>query len=399
MNAPPTPTPEPILSLPVGPAVLGLLLLIGGVAFLALRLTRRGGGAIRAVPGVDDVPWLGALVDGLPQAALIVDRNGRPVAWNTAAARFLTLTDGAAELPLSLAALVTRVFHAGISETTEVAAPDAPDRRLRVSVSPLGGTGERGALVLVQSLAEAAQSAESYRRLISAVAHELRTPLTAILGHADILGSCKPEKEEALWRRSRDFIASEANRLARLVEDLLTLSRLDLTPLQRRPVNLRAVAEEAISALFQAAEARGVRLALQSPPSMHRVLGDRDRLQQVFLNLIDNAVKYSSADGEAIVRLSPERNNIQVEVRDDGIGIAPEDLPHIFDPLYRSRDVRDTSGTGLGLTIVRTILEQHDVTIDVQSAPGSGTAFRFRLPYAHSSSSFPRVSHSGTSSK
>ena len=118
---------------------------------------------------------------------------------------------------------------------------------------------------------------------------------------------------------------------------------------------------------------------------------DRGQLQQVFLNLLDNAVKYSSGS-EAVVRLSPERNFIQTEVRDDGVGIAPEDLPHIFEPLYRSEDVRDTSGTGLGLTIVRTILAQHGTTIDVQSAPHQGTAFRFRLPFAQSSQASPSSS-------
>jgi signal transduction histidine kinase len=239
-----------------------------------------------------------------------------------------------------------------------------------------------GTLVLIQDPMGESESTESYRHLISAMAHELRTPLTAILGHADILGSCRPGKDDALWHRSRDFIASEAERLARLVEDLLRLSRLDLAPLQRLPVNLRAVAEEAVSALFQTAEARGVQLALQSPSSLPRVLGDRDRLYQVFVNLLDNAIKYSSAGGKAIVRLSPEGESVLVEVQDEGVGIAPEDLPRIFDPLYRSEDVRDKSGTGLGLTIVRTILEQHGTSISVQSALGQGSTFCFRLSCA-----------------
>lgn len=388
MSTPSPPTPESILSLPLGTAALGLLLIVGGLILLALLLARRGQRA-GTVPGVNDVPWLATLLDGLPQAALIVGPNGRPVAWNAAAARSLALADGTSGLPLAVASLVARVLDTASAETTEIAMPDAPDRRLRVTASPLGGTVESGALVLIQDPTAATRSTESYRRLISALAHELRTPLTAIMGHTDILNSCDPEKDEALWRRSRGFIASEAERLARLVEDLLTLSRLDLTPLQCRPVNLRAVAEEAVSTLFQAAEARGLRLALQSPPELPRALGDRDRLHQVFLNLLDNAVKYSSTGGEAVVRLSPKESFVQVEVRDDGVGIAPQDLPHIFEPLYRSENARDVPGTGLGLTIVRTILEQHGAAIDVQSAPGHGTTFRFRLPCAQNN---PRLS-------
>lgn len=386
MIPPPTPTPESILSLPVSTAALGLSQAITVVILLVLLLARRRprGKSVPCTFEVGHAPWLAALLDGLPQAALVVGPNGLPVTWNAAAARSLDLSKGATRLPPSLAALVIRVIESGATETTEIVAPHAPGRSLRATASLLGEVGEHGILVLVQNPAEEARGAEPYRRLIGAMAHELRTPLTAILGHADILGSCNPIEEEALWRRSRGFIASEAERLARLVEDLLTLSRLDLTPLQRRPVNLRAVAEEAISALFQVAQVRGVRLALQSPPNLSRILGDRDRLQQVFLNLLDNAIKYSSTGGEVMVRLTPQEDLMQVEVRDDGVGIAPEDLPYVFDPLYRSENVRDVPGTGLGLTIVRTILEQHGATIDVQSTPGHGTTFHFGLPCAQS---------------
>jgi two-component system phosphate regulon sensor histidine kinase PhoR len=307
-----------------------------------------------------------------------------------------------------LTVLVTRALDVGTAVTTEVHTgptsasawdrrSSSSPRRLRATAVPLRAMGQVcGALVLVHDPAEGTGNAESYRRLIGVVAHELRTPLTAILGHADILGSCQPDQEEALWRRSRDFIASEADRLARLVEDLLALSRLDLAPLQRRPVNLRAVAEEAISTVFQAAEARKVSLTLQSPPALPRVLGDRDRLYQVFLNLLDNAIKYCAdagrplAGGEVVVRLAPGAGSVQVEVHDEGAGIAPEDLPYVFDPFYRSKGARDRPGTGLGLTIVRTILEQHGATIHVQSAPGRGTTFTFQLPHAQSSSSLPR---------
>jgi len=381
VNPPSTPPPEVLVDLPLSLAILALLALTGGATLLALWLTRRS--QRQPSPGVRDVPWLASLLDGFPGAALITDAKNRAVAWNAATARTLALDDRSAQLPLALASLAARVLDTSDAETIAFAPPHAPDRHLRATAWPLSKTERLGVmLLLLPAFTQEAGSAESYRRLISALAHELRTPLTAILGHADILESCDPAQDESLWRRSRAFIASEAHRLARLVEDLLTLSRLELTPLQRRPVNLRAVAEEAISALFQTAEARGVRLSLHAPPDLPRVLGDRDRLHQVFLNLLDNAVKYSSTGGEAVVRLSPEESFVQVEVRDDGVGIAPQDLPHIFEPLYRSEDARDVPGTGLGLTIVRTILEQHGARIDVQSAPGHGTTFRFRLPCA-----------------
>jgi len=216
------------------------------------------------------------------------------------------------------------------------------------------------------------------------IAHELRTPLTAIMGHADILASCSIE-EEGLWRRSQQFITGEAERLARLVEDLLALSRLDLSASPLAPVNLQAAAEEALSALWQSAEERGVTLTLQAAPGLPRVLGDADRLRQVFVNLLDNGVKYTPTGGRVTVRLAPDEDAglVQVSVSDTGMGVPATDLPYIFDPLYRGEQAdRAATGTGLGLTIVRTILSQHGAEIRVQSEPERGTTFSFDLPIA-----------------
>ncbi len=386
---------EPILSLPIW-VVLGVLILGVAGAALALaliwryvlarrrpRLPPAGPTLVAEQPATIVQPtWsidaIGALLNGLAQGALIVDAEGQLMAWNATAAQVLALDAAFPALPIPLSLLALRALDAGAAETTEIAMPEGAP--LRATASPFGDGANRGVLVTLHTTQAETDSAEAYRRLLSALTHELRTPLTAILGHADILKSCRPGQDDALWRRSRDFIASEADRLARLVEDLLTLSRLDLTPLQQRPVNLRAVVEEAISALFQAAETRGVRLALQSPHDLPRVSGDRDRLHQVFINLLDNAIKYTRPDGgEAVVRLTHVDGRVRVEVRDNGIGIAPQDLPRIFDPLYRSPDVNDLPGTGLGLTIVRAILEQHDTTIEAQSEPGQGTVFCFSL--------------------
>jgi signal transduction histidine kinase len=383
----PTPTPTAILSVPLGAVVSWTLVIAIGVAEAGLLLAWLWRRRSASRDGRRDVPprplsatWLPSLLDQFGQSAMAIDPTGSPVAWNQEAAREFPLDGPASELPPDLTALASRVLEAGREESTEIV--DGQARRWRVIVTPLGAAPQIGTLALLRRSGEETGRIQSYRHLISAMGHELRTPLTAILGHVDILGSCDPQQDEVLWRRSCGFIASEAQRLARLVEDLLTLSRLDLSPLQRRPVNLRAVAEEAISVLFQAAEARGVRLSLQSDSSLPRVPGDRDRLQQVFLNLLDNAVKYTLAGGEVTVHLVAQDKGVQVEVRDNGVGIAPEDLAHVFEPLYRGQDVRDVPGTGLGLTIVRTILEQHGTAIYVDSVLHQGTTFHFCLPYA-----------------
>jgi len=313
---------------------------------------------------------------------LLADAQGRVRLANGQARRWLGETGRPVKLPQPVQALVRRVAASGVGEGLEAHVPSGKDHRLWIEAASLGGDG--GVLVLIRERSAGGVAAEVYRRLMHTIAHELRTPLTAIVGHADILASCSIE-EEALWRRSQRFIASEVERLARLVEDLLTLSRLDLGVPALVPVNLRAVVEEAISATWQLAEEKGVTLALQAVTGLPRVRGDADRLRQVFINLLDNGVKYTAASGRVTVRLTPDEGEgrVRVEVSDTGMGIPRTDLPHIFDPLFRGEQAdRAATGTGLGLTIVRTILAQHGAEIRVQSEPERGTTFSFDLPIA-----------------
>ena len=171
-------------------------------------------------------------------------------------------------------------------------------------------------------------------------------------------------------------------RLARLVDDLLALSRLEASPPLMRTVNLRAVVESALSSLFDRAETAGLTLTLDAPSSLPRVRADPDRLGQALVNLLDNAIKYTPARGTVTTRLTSEGGYVCVEISDTGPGIPPDDLPHLFEPLYRAESVRHLPGTGLGLTIVRAILDQHGAPISVRSTPGKGTVFTFRLSVA-----------------
>jgi two-component system sensor histidine kinase ResE len=374
---------EPLVSISLGwialAALLVVVLLVGLAVLLTWRYWQRKTSIALRLP-----PWLPDLLNSLPLAALVADRDGQVVVHNVEAARLLGLGLGDLGLPPTLRALVQRVLDFGVSETTEVPAPGDAQRRLRVTVTALSAAGPaRSVLVLVNDPAELRERETSSHRLISTVSHELRTPLTAIMGHVEILGSCSIE-EEAMWRRSQRFIAGEVERLARLVDDLLSLSRLETFPSQMRPVNARAIAEEAISALWEAAERAQVTLLLQASPGLPRILADPDRLQQVFVNLLDNAIKYSSGGATVTIRLDHEGSVVQVEVADTGPGIAADDLPHVFEPMYRGSTaaIRATLGTGLGLTIVKTILEQHGATISVESTLGEGTTFTFRLPCA-----------------
>jgi anti-sigma regulatory factor (Ser/Thr protein kinase) len=384
---------SPSVSIPLGAVVLvmvGLLLLaaiLGGLLVL------------RARPAAMSSPQLAKVLNALPFPAVFVSSDDVPLVVNTKANAWLE-ADSPPRLLSPLRTLVRRVASSREAETVRImlgegqpslrihASPLLGDSHNRADTSPPtgfmhlgdnahpGGTGLHGVLLLAPPGGN--QPSPDLTRL---VAHELRTPLTAIVGHAEILESCGPS-DEALWRRSRDFIAAETQHLAFLVDDLLALSRLEASLPLMRTVNPRTVVESALSRVFDRGEDAGLNLNLDAPPSLPRVHVDPDRLEQAFVNLLDNAIKYTPAGGTVVARLTFEGGYVCVEISDTGPGIAPEDLPHLFEPLYRAESVRDLPGTGLGLTIVRIILDQHGVPISVRSVPDEGTTFTFRLPVA-----------------
>ncbi len=377
-------------SIPLGVVVLvvigalALAMILGGwgVWRLSARTPHQSASQPAPSPAPLAPPSLADVLNAFPFPAAVASLDGYPRVVNDQAASTWLVTTSPPRLSPPLAALVQRVAAGGAVETASVTiGPEGAPSPVRVRAVPLlgkkhpyTGTTRDGVLLVAQTGGEAGPDINITRL----VAHELRTPLTAIVGHAEILESCSPA-DEALWRRSRDFIAAETQRLARLVDDLLALSRLEAAPLMRT-VNVRAVAESALSRLFDQAETAGLKLTLDAPPSLPRVHADPDRLEQALTNLLDNAIKYTPGSGAVTVRLISEGGYVRVEVSDTGPGISPDDLPHLFEPLYRAESARHQPGTGLGLTIVRTILDQHGAPVSVRSTPGQGTAFTFRLP-------------------
>ena len=163
------------------------------------------------------------------------------------------------------------------------------------------------------------------------------------------------------------------------------LSRLESrdAPTVLQPVNMRAVVEDVIMTLYEEAEARGVQLVYVGPQRPARVMGDRDSLRQVLINLVDNGIKYSrDKENKVVISVQEEQDRLCVSVTDEGIGITEEDLPHIFDGFHRSPHAIGGSikGSGLGLMLVKRIVEHHEGGIRVQSELGKGTRFSFDLP-------------------
>lgn len=228
-------------------------------------------------------------------------------------------------------------------------------------------------------------SQKSQREFVANVSHELKTPLTSIQGFAQAILDGTADSPEAR-QQAAQVIYTESGRMHRLALDLLDLARLDAgtADLQMTPLNL-TVLLGAVTEKFSPLAARaGVTVSAQSD-ALPPLVGDGDRLAQVFTNLVDNALKFTPAGGEVTLAARQEGAEAVVEVRDTGQGIAPEVLPHIFERFYQSDASRargERQGAGLGLAIAREIVAAHGGKISVRSQLGQGTVFTVRLPLA-----------------
>lgn len=246
---------------------------------------------------------------------------------------------------------------------------------------PTAGRDELGQLSeSFNRMASALQAAEqSQRRLVASVAHELRTPLSNLLGYLEAL-------QDGLVVPDRELFASlhdEAVLQRRILDDLqdLTLAEAGHLTYRRSDFDLADLVDTARVAHLAVAEAAGVRLTAETagPLPVH---ADHDRLRQVLGNLIGNAVRYTDRGGQVTLRAFPDGASVAVEVRDTGCGIAPQDLPFVFQRFWRADPARDraTGGSGLGLTIARQIVRDHGGDLVVESTLGEGSMFRCTLP-------------------
>jgi two-component system phosphate regulon sensor histidine kinase PhoR len=230
--------------------------------------------------------------------------------------------------------------------------------------------------------ATAQQRAErSARDLFSDLAHELRTPIATILTHLQVLGL--PGLSRETRQQSLDLMQVEATRMSRLSNALLELSWLQTSgTVERRPVDLLALVQEIVAQMTPRAQEKGVDLAFESDAPLELVIGDTGRLKQVFLNLLDNALKYVRSGDRVEVSLRQRPNGVLCTVLDNGPGISAQHLPHITKRFYRGVP-EGSGGSGLGLALVKEILEHHQSDLTIESeAQGdqTGTRVRFTLP-------------------
>jgi signal transduction histidine kinase len=219
-------------------------------------------------------------------------------------------------------------------------------------------------------------------RFTADASHELRTPVSLIRTSAEV--ALRRERPAAEYRQALETVLLEAERMSALVQDLLTLARADagVEGLRRGSVELGSLASGLEASLRSMCDTRGLELQLEVPGERVLVEGDHAALEQLVLSLADNAVKYSPAPGRVSVSVRRSAGEAVVAVTDTGIGIAPEDLPQVFDRFYRADKARsrDSGGTGLGLSIAKSIAEQHGGTIGIVSRLGEGTRVEVRIP-------------------
>ena len=237
---------------------------------------------------------------------------------------------------------------------------------------------------LASQVAVAIENARLFQQsdMMAEIMHELKTPMMALMASSDLLigdGLSADVREELIM-----MIHQEANRLTRITDEYLDMARLESGRLlmARKMVNVCDLVSEAVSLVKLQAQEQGIEIGLALPASTLTMVGDEMRLKQVLLNLLTNAIKYNHANGQVWVTLIGDDEQIEIGVRDSGVGIAPEHLPKLFTRFYRApgSEYLATNGTGLGLFVARKIVQEHQGVIEVETAIGKGSTFTVRLP-------------------
>ena len=367
-------------------------------------------GRTEAMTGASNVPAAGRaiaepqallieqLIDGLPEAAIVLDREGRVIAFNEMAISIApALRRGepaliALRMP-ELVDAIRRAIRRHEPQRVEFFERVPLDRWFEAFVTPvtltLGAGGTADILVMTFNDLTPLRRVEEMRAdFIANASHELRTPLAALLGFIETLQG--PAKDDPVARdKFLGIMQGQATRMARLIDDLLSLSRIELNAhLQpSTPVDLAPIVRQVVDGLQMLARDRGVEIKVALSPDTLTVLGDRDELVRALENLIENALKYGAAGKRVDVTVGRAQTRAglpeaHVSVRDYGPGISPEHLPRLTERFYRVdvADSRAQGGTGLGLALVKHVLNRHGGRLTIESTPGAGATFTMHIP-------------------
>lgn len=388
-----------IYNLPFFPAVIGFGAITAGAAFIpregVLTPLRRQFLENEPLPPSD----IGlAMLNALPSPAMLLDALGRIVTFNELAGEFwpalrkgdhisgvmrdpnLLEAVANAHIAPNRRTVVTFEQRVPVARHTEATICwIAKDDKLRLGSVP-------AIMVHLRDLTEQERLDNLYTDFVANASHELRTPLASVIGYIDTLRGAA-RNDEKVRDQFLDIMARQAHRMARLIENLLSLSRIEMRVHLRpqNPVDLNDIAGHVMSDLQLLAEQTGVKFHLTTLPEPAWILGDRDELVQVITNLVDNGVKYGRNGGNVWLEIrrgeaNGDRGRFLLTVRDDGEGIDEKHLPRLTERFYRASDMgSEKSGTGLGLAIVQHVVNRHRGELRISSQIGKGSTFTISL--------------------
>jgi two-component system, OmpR family, phosphate regulon sensor histidine kinase PhoR len=375
-GTPPRPPPDP-------ERLDEMASLEGAIDSLHSRLTTQN------VQRTQETRTLTAVLDGMVEGIWITDAEGTVVRHNDALREMLQPGRGpiVGQRPLALIRdealndAVARACQEGLSSRLELTLEGLFPLTLSIRVTPLG-KDLPGSAAVFNDVTELRRLENVRKDFVANVSHELRTPITAIRGYAETLQTGALQ-DPAVAPKMVEIIHRQSERLSELVEDLLELSRLESREMKLKfaDVSLAVAASRAADTVKPKAEGKNIHLELHVPPEL-KARADGRAVEQVLLNLLDNAVKYTPAGGRVDVFGGQEDGRCVVRVKDTGVGIEPKHLSRIFERFYRvdKGRSRDMGGTGLGLSIVKHLLGAMDGEVKVESRPNVGSVFVIFLP-------------------
>ncbi|GAB4402990.1 MAG: phosphate regulon sensor histidine kinase PhoR [Anaerolineales bacterium] len=329
---------------------------------------------------------LADVLEHMADGVMIADGEGRVQLINPSAASLLGAASDAVGRPLAQVLRHHRLIElwresiasgAEMEGTVELYRQNA---LLRVVVTPFRERGTEGSLIMLQDLTHVRRLETVRRDFISNVSHELRTPLASLKALVETLRDSASDDPQAA-RRFLDRMDAELDALIQMVRELLDLSRIESgqAPLSFAPTSVEQILLPPVERLRPQAERANLSLSVQFPPDIPAVKADVEAMHQVLMNLLHNAIKFTPPGGEIVVEAQARGREVVVSVRDTGVGIAPDDLPRIFERFYKADRSRSGGGTGLGLAIAKHIVQAHGGRIWAESEQGKGSTFYFTL--------------------
>ena len=340
---------------------------------------------------------LNAVIDSLSDGILVTDKKGKIILYNQKAEAFLGIQGKAAlDHPVQkhirndvLVGIISKILKLELPlpyRAEEVCLMDIGNIRLRVHVNPV--RDEHGLLIgsvtLLHDMAQLSAIDKIKGNFLSMVSHQLKSPLSSTLLQTSILlDGIAGEFNE----KQRDLLQKVKNKIKGMVDlihDILDVCYIEeggyLTQIEN--LDLAEILQRTVELMQPQIQDKNIVLHVKIEDHLPLIIGNKSSVEAMFINLINNAIKYTPSEGQVSVEMSENAQNVQIEVSDTGIGVENEDIPRIFDKFYRvrSESTKNISGTGLGLSIVKSVVDAHRGAINVESKVGEGTTFTILLP-------------------